>query len=138
MKKIMGALATATLLASGLQLAVAPPASAADTKNCVTKKEFKKVKPGMDLASVKAKLGAKGRISSQASFPDGDAWVTYSYRQCGRSWKGSIISISFGLSSYSQHVPNYVCFDGQCTDYGIDETHYTQPYIVTSKAAYWT
>jgi hypothetical protein len=138
MKKILGALVATFLLALGIQLAGAAPAAAADTKNCVTKKEFKKVQPGMDYASVKQKLGARGRVSSQASFPDGDSWATYSYRQCGRSWKQSIISISFGLSSYTQHVPNMQCFDGTCYDWGIDETKYTQPYIVTSKSAYWS
>lgn len=138
MNKTLGSVLAAALLASGLQFAAASPADAKPSnKNCVTKREFKKVKAGMSYDSVRRRLGAKGRVTSDASLPDGDSWRTYSYRQCGRTWQRSVIMISFELTPYTVHVPDIECFDGTCYDWGIDETRYRAPYIVSSKAAYW-
>ncbi|WP_139978602.1 hypothetical protein [Nocardioides litoris] len=137
----------AALLPGLLSFAVvtAGPADAANkTPGCVTKAEYRKIKKGMSIKRVRALVGQRGKTVSHASFGDGDAMATVEFRQCGRSWTYSSISVSTEMSEREVYVPDVVCydFDGDgyeedCEDYGSYETVYRAPMVVTSKYAYW-
>lgn len=78
------------------------------------------------------------------SFPDGDRWMSVDFRQCGRSWALSSVSVSLEKTEREVWVSDWVCFDWDgdgieedCEDWGGYETRYSNPMRVTSKYAYW-
>jgi hypothetical protein len=96
---LFGVVAAAALLVSMLQAATTGPANAAPRdRHCVTPSELARVKIGMARPKVRKIFGARGRLVDEAVFGDGDAWRTYSFRECGRSWSRSSVTIKFSLT----------------------------------------
>lgn len=116
---LIAPLATLTVTAS--------PANAEATPHCITRNEFHKIQHGMSVARVRHIVGATGRVSNESTFSDGDGWKTIDFRQCGKSWNWSDVSIDFEKTEIQVWDPYW-------EDY---ETEYVAPYIVTGKYAYW-
>jgi hypothetical protein len=135
---------TAAALAATLSLAAAPAvllASTAEAANatpgCITKAEFRAVKKGASLKEARKIIGAQGKVTSSSNYSDGDASRTVGFRQCGNSWNASSVSFDFEKTEREVWVSDFYCYDGECEDWGGYETKYVQPFIVTSKYAYW-
>lgn len=128
----------AALLAPAL--AIAGPAEAARnrTPGCITKAEFRAVKKGTDLARARKIVGAPGRTTYSSDYSDGDAWRSIQFRQCGRTWNRSYVSMSFESTEREVWVDfcEYGYYDG-CGYDGYYETRYSYPLVLESKSAFW-
>jgi hypothetical protein len=144
--KIIPRFVAAALVAAGLATVPTTPAEAANaTPGCITRTEFRKVTRGTTLPRARQIIGARGRVTSSYNFSDGDAWRTVEFRQCGRSWARSSVSLSFEKTEREVWVSDVYCYDWDgdgyeedCEDYGGYETVYRLPFVMTSKSAYWS
>lgn len=113
---------------SVLFIAPVDTASAANrTPGCITKYEFRKVTKGTALRRARRIIGATGKLTYSSSFSDGDVWRTFDFRQCGRRWSNSSVSLDF--ESTEREVWN--------AEWGWYDTVYTFPLRMQSKYAYW-
>lgn len=131
---------TLIALAMGLiasTLVIAGPAEAAPRGGCVTKAEYRKVREGDSLATVRRKVGQHGRVTSSSSYSDGDGFMDVAFRQCGKTWTWSSIRVSFEMTEREVWVEDWYCDDYGCEDWGYWETQYGNPMRATSKYAYW-
>lgn len=131
-------LGVAALVAIGLQVAAMPTASAAKADGgCVTRAELDKVDDGATRAEVRKVVGARGRLVTNSPFGDGDVWRTYAYRQCGRTWAQSKVSITFSLEP--RPVGDPAAADsmpaGELQNYY--PVVYDGPFLVRKTAAVW-
>jgi hypothetical protein len=149
MKLKVVAVAVALPLMTAGTLAVATPhADAAkprrnSTPKCITKKEFRKIHKNQSISRVRQIVGARGKITSDSSFSDGDRYTSVDFRQCGGGYGSA--TISFENTERTTYVPDVQCddwdgdgYEEDCTDWGSDETTYSAPLIVTSKSAWWS
>lgn len=133
MQRIITALATfAAFLAvivvpSAVLTSSAEAAAAGRTPGCITKAEYRKIKRKMPIKKVRRVVGARGKITSSSDYSDGDGYRSVDFRQCGKSWSMSSVSISFEKTE--RRVWN--------SYWGWWDTKYVKPFIVTSKYAYW-
>lgn len=129
--------ATLSFAAAPAVILVSPAEAAKPTPGCITKAEYRAVKKGTSLQKARQIIGARGRVTSSASYSDGDASKTVDFRQCGKRRSYSSVSFSFEKTEREVWVSDWYCFDGECEDWGGYETTYVQPFIVTSKYAFW-
>ena len=61
----------------------------------MTRAEFRAIKSDMTIGRVRRIVGANGRLSSTSEYSDGNGWKSFDFRQCGKSWDWSSISIDF-------------------------------------------
>jgi hypothetical protein len=135
----LAALATTLTLGAAPAVLMVSPAEAANaTPGCVTKTEFRAVKMGTKLGRAKEIIGATGRVSSSGDYSDGDGWKDIDFRQCGRTWSRSSVSLSFEKTETEVWVPDWYCDSSGCEDWGSYETQYSLPFVTTSKYAYWS
>jgi hypothetical protein len=137
-----------TLIALGLALVACPVgivatstaanAAPSNRQNCVSKAEFRKFDTGDTLAQVRSIAGTRGRTTSSNVFSDGDTWRSVNFRQCGKSWNLSSISVSFESTETEEWVSDWYCDEySGCEDWGYYETVYRNPLVVTSKSAWF-
>lgn len=141
MRHLISVLTTAALVTAGLLL-VASPAQA-DTR-CITQSEYRRIDSGDSLRTVRRIVGAPGRVAAEAgsSWDDEYGFKMIEFRQCGRSWNRSSVSVTFDKSEYERHEYESGCqygyFSGcSSLSYSYTVTYYGTPYVVSSKAAFW-
>lgn len=148
MRKTLIALALAFVAAPTAIVATATAADAAPRNQaCMTKAEFRRIGEGDTISRVRSIAGTRGRLGSFNIFSDGDTWETREYRQCGKSWSRSAITVSFESTEYDEWISDPYCYSDYdyngyyvgetCDDYGYYSTGYRNPLIVSSKSAYW-
>jgi len=93
-RRRLAALAIAPVLAATAVIA-SPPAAQADTRGCVTKAEYKKVKKGMKIERVHRVFDTAGKKESRAA-SGGYVFMVRSYKVCNSRW--SAVAVGFEKS----------------------------------------
>jgi hypothetical protein len=112
MRKIITVLLTTIALVAGPVALTAAPASAdPGSPKCMTKAEWRKVKPGMTRAQVKRITGIKGRTTDRTDYSDGSITKYVDYRQCRkngkRASKYNTVWLSFDNYEYDRDYDLY-------------------------------